>query len=877
MTPERWQTIEAIYHSASNLPDAERHSFLRNACRGDESLLREIASLLKHGDTPQSVLDSSAIAFVARAIAADEIRSTASSLEGKVVSHYRILATIGRGGMGVIYRAEDLKLGRLVALKLLPTYLAVDPQALQRFEREARAASALNHPNICTVYEIDEAAGAHFIAIELLEGETLKQRMARSRLPTKEILQIGIQICEALDAAHSAGIIHRDVKPANIFLTRRGSVKVLDFGVAKRVGPELNEQSSSLSLSSLGIFEADLTNIGALIGTTAYMSPEQVSRQTVDTRSDIFSLGVLLYEMATGSVPFPGKDVTEVVHAIQKQAPLGVDRLNPKAPSALIRIINKAMQKDRTQRYQSAAEMQSDLEALRGRMEKGARRRRAMLMPLLALATMLAILYPVTLHNSRVREWIASKTSTSMHPEIKSLVVLPFENLTGDSSQDYLVDGVTDTLITDLTTLSSLRVISPTSSKLYKGTHKALPEIARELNVEAAVVGSVGRLGDRVRVNAKLVDATTDQSIWAQEYDRDVADVLKLQNELARAVAKEVAGKLTGQEQSRLVGGPQSVNPQAYEAYLKADYFSGKETDEGFAKAIEYYQRSIDLDPSYAAAYLGLADTYAFMAYQRRLDYAEGSVKAEKLLAKALELDPNLSSAHALSGMIKFQFRCDQPGAEKELSRALEINPNDIAALDDHSYYLLEMGRTDEAIAEKKRVLESDPVSVGTSSELGLYYLVADRNDEAIEQLQKALELDSNFPSALTRLGMAHANKGEYDRAVIELKKGIAVDKTPNRLGNLGDVYAQWGKTEKSLEVIKELKEMSSQRYVSPTLIARIYARLGEKDQALAWLGKAKEEDDPPTSDVGFDSLRSDPRFQVYESRLKRNHDCPSF
>ena len=876
MKAERWQAIEELYHSASDLPDGQRSKFLHEVCAEDEELFCEVESLLRYGSSPQSMLDSPAVAIMAKAMAADEFKTSSTLLEGKIVSHYRILEPIGRGGMGIVYRAEDMKLGRLVALKLLPTYLAADQQALGRFEREARAASALNHPNICTVYEIDEAEGLRFIAIELLEGETLKQRMARSRLPTKEILRIGIEICEALDAAHSAGIIHRDIKPSNLFLTRRGPVKVLDFGVAKRVGSDLIEQSPHFSFSLMGNLEADLTNTGALIGTTAYMSPEQVTGQTVDTRSDIFSLGAVLYEMTTGRMPFPGTDMTSVACRVQLQRPIPVEQINPEARSGLNRIIDKALEKDRRSRYQRAAELQADLQKLHGHFERRGKWWRASLIPL-ALVALFGVVLAASRFNPRIRQWIAGTPSVGMSHNIRSLAVLPFGNLTGDPAQDYLVEGMSDALITDLSKLTSLRVISRTSSMQYKGTHKALPEVARELNVDAAVLGSVTRSGNRIRVNAKLVEAASGQNLWVQDYDRDESGVLKLQNDLAAAVAREVAGKLTGKDQSRMAEGPQSVNPQAYESYLKAEYFSSKETDEGFEKAIEYYRKAIDLDPSFAAAYLGLGGTYGFMAYQRRLNYAEGSVKAENLLAKSLELDPNSSLAHALSGMIKFQFRCDRPGAERELNRALELNPNDMAALDYHSYYLLEMERTDEAITEKRRVLEHDPVAVGTSSELGLYYLAAGRNDEAIEQLQKTLELDPNYPSALTRLGRAYANKGEYDQAVKYIKKALAVDNTPGRLVQLGDVYARWGKTQEALDVIQELTSVLNKRYVSPSLIAGIYARLGEKGLALLWLERAKKQDRPELSDPDFDSLRSDPKFKVIEARLKPDKSCPDF
>jgi serine/threonine protein kinase/Tfp pilus assembly protein PilF len=876
MTSDRWQAIEELYHSASALPDGERLTFLHEACGEDLILFNEVESLLRYASSSQSVFDAPAVAIMAKAMATDEVKSNSPLKEGQTLSHYCIVKTIGRGGMGVVYEAKDLKLGRRVALKLLPEHLARDENALKRFQREARAASALNHPNICTVYEIDEAEGQHFIAIELLEGDTLKEQMAGGPLQVREILRIAIEICDALESAHSAGIVHRDIKPANIFLTERGSAKILDFGVAKRVGPELTELTPSFSLLGIDNFEHDLTNPGAAIGTVAYMSPEQVAGRSVDTRSDIFSLGAVLYEMTTGQLPFTGKDASEIVNAIQQQRPVSVEQLNSKVRSGLARIIEKAMEKDPGARYQRAADLQVDLRASLDRSEASRRKWKALLVPFILLATFIT-LATLSLHSARVREWIAGRSLTSTQHEIRSLAVLPFENHTGDSSQDYFVDGITDTLIADLTNLGSLRVISRTSSTHYKGTHKALPEIARELNVDAAVVGTVMLSGNRVRISAQLVDAASDQNLWARDYDRDLQDVLNLQSELAAAVAHEVAGKLSLEERSRLTSKLQSVNPEAYEAYLKGFYFYQKETDEGFEKAKEYFQKSIDLDPTYAPAYLGLGETYGFMAYTRRVNSTEAWLKAEDLLTKTLELDPNSSLAHALIGMIKLQFRCDRLAAEKELKRALDLNPGDIDALDYHSYYLLEIGQTDEAIVEKKRVLEHDPVSVGTSAELGLYYLRAGRNDEAIQQLQKTLELDPNYPSALARLGTAYANKQQYDRAVVEIKKAIAVDSTPGKLGNLGDVYARWGKTQEALEVIQELKEMSKQRYVSPSLIARIYARLGEKDQALTWIAKSKKEDQPPISDPGFDTLRSDSRFKIHETLLNPDPACPSF
>ncbi|MFB3917715.1 MAG: protein kinase [Terriglobales bacterium] len=866
--------IEELYHSASDLPEAQRSSFLQRACGEDQDLLLELESLLRHGDTPQSFLDTAAIAIVARAIAADEFDPPAPALEGTTISHYRIVKALGRGGMGVVYEAEDVKLRRRVALKLLPNFLAKDLQALRRFEQEAQAASALNHPNICIVYEVDEDQGLHFIAIELLEGETLKEHIRRGPLAFREILAIGIEICDALDAAHSAGIIHRDIKPSNIVLTRRGSAKLLDFGVAKRLGPELVQHAETLSQLLPPNLDLSVTAPGVVIGTVAYMSPEQSAGYDVDARSDLFSMGAVVYEMATGQCPFAGKDLADVLQAIQHRQPIPVEQLRPKIPSRLASIVNKALQKERSLRHQSAAEMRADLQALRDRFAVGEKRRK--MLPVMALAALLFVaVLAGSLRLQSVRGWILGK-SYAPYP-IKSIAVLPLENLSGDSAQDYFADGMTDALITNLTKIGALRVISRTSSMHYKGTHKSLPEIAQELNVDAVVEGTVGKAGDRVQINAQLVDAHRDQHLWARQYNRELRDILQLQNDLASAITLEVAGNLTPNEQSRLTERTRHVNPQAYEAYLRGKYFLGKWTTEGFAKAKAYFEQAIELDPKYADAYAGLGEYYGTIAYTGMSPHWGAWVKAEDLLGKALEIDTMSSKAHTLLGLVKLQFRCDRMAAEKELNRALELNPADMEALDSHSYYLLETGHTDEAISEKRRVLGHDPLALRTNAELGLYLLRAGRNDEAITQLEKTLELDPNYAATHARLGFAYAAKQQYSQAVIEIQKAISLDKSPERLARLGEVYAQWGKRQEALRTIRELQEMSRQRHVPPSTIALIYARLGEKKPAIAWLEKASPDDDPKITDPGFESMRSEPRFNVLEARLKPDPSCPAF
>jgi TolB-like protein/DNA-binding winged helix-turn-helix (wHTH) protein len=460
---------------------------------------------------------------------------------------------------------------------------------------------------------------------------------------------------------------------------------------------------------------------------------------------------------------------------------------------------------------------------------------------------------------------------------IQSLAVLPLENVSGDPNQDYFADGMTDALITNLAELKSIRVISRTSAMHYKGSQKSLPEIAQELKIDAVVEGTVSKLGTHVRINAQLVDAARDQHLWAQQYDSDLQDVLQLQSELASAIAREVAGKLTPREESNLTAKSRQVNPQSYEAYLKGEYFLQKWTADGFAKAKPYFERSITLDPSYAQGYAGLAKYYATVAYMDVVPPREAWLKAEDLLEKALAIDTTSSNAHALFGIAKLHFGCDQAAAEKELNYALELKPGDMTTLEWHSWYLLEVGRMDEAIAEKRRVLEHDPLSVGTSAELGLYLFFAGRIDDAIVQLQSALELDPNYSAAHARLGMAYSARQQYGQAVIEFQKAIELDDRPLRVAKLGEAYARWGKRREALEMISELRRTSKLRYVPPNLTALIYARLGEKRAAITWLEKAKPDDAPRISDHGFDNLRSDPRFKKLEARLKPDPSCPAF
>ena len=867
MRVEKWQTIEELYHTASGLPSGERDEFLRAACGNDEDLVHEVKTLLSFGDTAQCLLDSPAIAVMAKAIAADELQSNAPLLENDTISHYRILEPIGRGGMGVVYKAEDLKLGRYVALKLLPNFLAADAQALQRFEREARAASALNHPNICTVYEIDDADGLHFIAIELIEGETLKDRVGRGPLETPQLLNIAIEICSALEAAHSVGIIHRDIKPSNILLTAQGHAKLLDFGVAKRVGLGSERQEDSLVPIPATAFELRLTSPGAALGTVAYMSPEQANGQEVDARSDLFSLGAVLYEMATGKHPFPGTDTAEVLRAIQVQSPVSVKRINPAVPFELIRITAKAMEKDRARRYQAAGAMRTDLEMLRDSLQKRAGRRNVLLAAALSIMLLVTVGAP-SWRVPLVREWVLGKP-LNFAPEIKSLAVLPLNNLTGDSSQEYFVDGMTEALISNLTKLGSVRVISSTSAMHYKGSHKPLPEIASELKVAAVVEGSVFRSGSRVRVRAQLVDATNDRNLWAQEYERDIRDIVQLQSELASAVAQEVGGKLGPQEKARLSPG-RNVKPEVYDAYLKGRYFSSRPVEDELNKSVAYFREAIRLDPNYAPAYSGLADAYSVLGFVGgETDHPQQL--ATEAAKKAIALDDSLAEAHASLGWILHRYEQDWTAAEKEYRRAIELNPNYATAHRFYGAFLRGIGQDELGCEQHRLAHELDPLNPSTTSGWARCVYRAGHFDDAVRMLQEILEVDPTNLDSLWALGEMYEWKGMYPKAIGQYEKAMGATGGSQFIpySLLASAYAGSGQSGKAEEILREMnRKFGEDKWIS----AGVHARMGRNEQAILELTEDNADCGPGTcgpaaslyiANWRFDPLHSDPRFQA--------------
>ena len=762
--------------------------------------------------------------------------------------------------MGVVYRAHDQRLERDVAIKVLPPGILADEAARKRFRKEALAISRLSHPNIATVYDFDSQDGIDFLVMELISGSDIDQKVAAGALPEKEIVALGRQIAEGLAVAHEQGIIHRDLKPGNLRVTADGRLKILDFGLAQVTRPaSLEEPTQSLATDTVS-------------GTLPYMAPEQLAGEPPDQRSDIYAAGTVLYEMATGQRPFTDKLATKLTDAILHQPPVTPRAFNAKVSPELERIILKCLEKDPSHRYHSARELQVDLLRLASAAStvsvpaKPENRTASKALRAAAAVGAIVLVAGLALLLLRERERPAP-AATGIH----SLAVLPLANLSNDSTQDFFAEGMTEELTTELARISALRVISRTSTMQYKDAHKPLPQIAKELNVDAVVEGSVLRAGDRVRITAQLILAATDTHLWAESYDRDLRDVLGLQKEVARNIAQQIQVTLTPQEKTVLASNHQ-VDPEVHDLYLQGLYHLGKGDEKQLVQAIEYFERSTAKDPGYAPAYAGMAESY----YNLSTNYwppREAMPKAKAAALKALELDENLSEAHSALGGVHYFYDWDWAGAEQEAKRAIELSPNNASAYDVMANFLSSVGRLDDSVSEIDRAHAINPRSVTIMTDRIIITFMARKYEQAIADGQQATAAEPDAGSPHAWLSVAYVLAGRYKEGMAEAETGYRLDNNPLHESILAAAYAKGDRKNDAEKTLADLKEKLKKRYSCSYEVGIAYVFLERRDMAFQLFEKAYQDrsDCMPMLGVDprIDAIRSDPRYRELLRRLE--------
>ncbi len=848
MNSDRWEKIERLYHASMEKEAKERAAFLVQACAGDEALLREVQSLLAYEQHAQNFIETPALEVAVKMVAGEHSTPIRA---GDRFNQYRILSPLGAGGMGEVYLAEDTSLRRKVALKFLPAVLTKHKAHLRRFEVEAQAVAALSHPNVCIIHEVIQTEDdRHCIVMEYIEGVTLRERITKDGMSVNEALDIGIQIASALSSAHRAKIVHRDIKPENVMLRADGYVKVLDFGLAKLADTRFDNANSEAETRAIEL----KTLPGVLMGTVAYMSPEQARGLLVDARTDIWSLGVLLYELIAGRQPFAGPTPTDVIIAIAERQPAPLETFRHEA-FPLQRIIAKSLAKDRNDRYQTADEALADLKDVKNQLERGSHLSshqrstidgprlltRSRSFAFIGIAALVAIVLAFAIWFNRR----PNKPTPSIATEVTSLAVLPMQNLSGDPAQDYFAEGMTETLISGLAKVASLRVTSRTSVMQFKNSPKTVKQIAQELQVDAVIEGSVQRFGDDVRIGVRLIEANSEANLWSAEYDRDLRDVLTLQNEVAQAVTQAIRHKLTPQEQSRLAQ-RRRINPAAYDDFLRGRYYLGRQTKADNDAAVEALNRAVTADPEFAAGWAELAQAYVWRLFLFAPDEKDLQEKAFVAVEKALALDPELPEAYLARGRLLWtpsnHFPHDK--AIQEYRRALALNPSLDEARNQLALVLCHVGLVDEALAELDQALKTNPGNTLARFRVGETLLFKGKHEEALAALR-------NVPAGANPALVGHQivltlfDLGRKEEASATLEKFLKDYPEDNR-GLFTSLQAILAASDGQHQVAEEKIKLAIERgkgfghfHHTAYHIACAYALMNQQEEAIKWLESA--------------------------------------